>query len=79
MIIPTATILIVNALIFSWIAFTNPEPCPRKYRSTTEKGGLLVNAADIHRYWELDYGGKFVLKANDEIEGIIDTQNRLKD
>lgn len=78
MIIPTATILIVNALIFSWIAFTNPEPCPRKYRSTTENGGLLVNAADVHRYCELDYGGKFVLK-EDIIEEINDTQKRLND
>mgnify|MGYP006093700403 CR=1 FL=1 len=78
MIIPTATILIVNALIFSWIAFTNPEPCPRKYRSTTENGGLLVNAADVHRYCALDYGGKFVLK-EDIIEEINDTQKRLND
>jgi hypothetical protein len=62
MIIPTATLLIVNGLIFSWIAFTTPEPCPRKYRVTTENGGLLASPTDIHRYCELDYGGKFVLK-----------------
>jgi len=62
MIIPTATILIMNALIFSWIAFTNPEPCPRKYRTTIDKGGLLARPSDIHRYCDIDYGGKFVLK-----------------
>ena len=62
MIITTATIIIVQALVVSWIMFTNPEPCPRKYRVTQEKGGVLVNPTDIHRYCELDYGGKFVLK-----------------
>ena len=62
MIITTATIIIVQALVVSWIVFTNPEPCPRKYRVTQEKGGVLVNPTDIHRYCELDYGGKFVLK-----------------
>ena len=62
MIITTGTLLIVNALIVSWIIFTNPEPCPRKYRVTQEHGGVLANSADVHRYCELDYGGKFVLK-----------------
>ena len=62
MIITTATIIIVQALVVSWIVFTNPELCPRKYRVTQEKGGVLVNPTDIHRYCELDYGGKFVLK-----------------
>ena len=62
MIITTATIIIVQALVVSWIVFTNPEPCPRKYRVTQEKGGVLVNPTDIHRYCELDYGRKFVLK-----------------
>ncbi len=62
MIITTATIIIVQALVVSWIVFTNPEPCPRKYRVTQEKGGVLVNSSDVHRYCELDYGGKFVLK-----------------
>jgi len=59
MIITTATIIIVQALVVSWIVFTNPEPCPRKYRVTQEKGGVLVNSSDVHRYCELDYGGKF--------------------
>jgi len=62
MIITTATVIIVQALVVSWIVFTTPEPCPRKYRVTQEKGGVLVNLSDIHRYCELDYGGKFVLK-----------------
>ena len=62
MIITTATIIIVQALVVSWIVFTNPEHCPRKYRVTQERGGVLTNSADVHRYCELDYGGKFVLK-----------------
>ena len=62
MIITTATVIIVQALIVSWIVFTNPEPCPRKYRVTQESGGALASHTDIHRYCELDYGGKWVLK-----------------
>ena len=62
MIITTATIIIVQALVVSWIVFTKPEPCPRKYRVTQEKGGVLVNPSDVHRYCDIDYGGKFVLK-----------------
>ena len=66
MIITTATIIIVQALVVSWIVFTTPEPCPRKYRVTQEHGGVLTNSADVHRYCELDYGGKFVLKEVDK-------------
>ena len=62
MIITTATIIIVQALVVSWIVFTNPEPCPRKYRVTQERGGVLVNPSDVHRYCDIDYGGKLVLK-----------------
>ena len=62
MIITTATIIIVQALIVSWIVFTKPEPCPRKYRVTQEDGGVLANLSDIHRYCGLDYGGNWVLK-----------------
>ena len=43
MIITTATIIIVQALVVSWIVFTTPEPCPRKYRVTQEEGGVLAN------------------------------------
>ena len=62
MVITTATLIIVQALVVSWIVFTRPEPCPRKYRVIQERGGELANLSDIHRYCELDYGGKFVLK-----------------
>ena len=60
--ITTINLLIVGVGLFSYFAFTHPEPCPRKYRVTQEHGGVLVNSADVHRYCELDYGGKFVLK-----------------
>ena len=66
MIIPTATIIIVQALVVSWIVFTTPEPCPRKYMVTKEQGGELAILADIHRYCTLDYGGRFVLKEVDK-------------
>ena len=58
MIITTATIIIVQALIVSWFVFTRPEPCPREYRTT--RTHLLFEKC------ELDYGGKFVLKEVDK-------------
>ena len=64
--ITTINLLIVGVGLFSYFAFTSPEPCPRKYRVTLEQGGALVNMVDIHRYCELDYGGKFVLKEIDK-------------
>ena len=64
--ITTINLLIVGVGLFSYFAFSSPEPCPRKYRVTLEQGGALVNMADIHRYCELDYGGKFVLKEIDK-------------
>ena len=57
MIITTATIIIVQALVVSWFIFTRPEPCPRKYKVTHTH--LLFEKC------ELDYGGKFVLKDNE--------------
>ena len=57
MIIPTTTIIIIQALIVSWYVFTRPEPCPREYRTT--RTHLLFEKC------ELDYGGKFVLKDED--------------
>jgi hypothetical protein len=57
MIITTATVIIVQALIVSWLVFTRPEPCPREYRTT--RTHLLFEKC------ELDYGGKFVLKDNE--------------
>ena len=56
MIITTATVIIVQALIVSWLVFTRPEPYPREYRTT--RTHLLFEKC------ELDYGGKFVLKDN---------------
>ena len=58
MIITTATVIIVQALVVSWIVFTRPEPCPREYRTT--RTHLLFEKC------ELDYGGKFVLKEVDK-------------
>ena len=63
--ITTINLLIVIVALFSYFAFTSPVPCPRKYRVTQERGGVLANPTDIHRYCELDYGGKFVLKDED--------------
>ena len=60
--ITTFNLIIVIVSLFSYFAFTAPEDCPRKYRVTQEKGGVLVNPTDIHRYYELDYGGRFKLK-----------------
>jgi len=54
--------LIVQALILSWIFFTTPEDCPRKYRVTQNEGGILTQPSDIYRHCVLDYGGKWVLK-----------------
>ena len=78
MVITTTTLIIVQALIVGWIVFTRPDRCPRKYGVTQERGGVLENSADIHRYCELDYGGKFVLK-EEYIDEIIDQQQRLQD
>ena len=64
--ITTINLLIFGVGLFSYFAFTHPEPCPRKYRVTLEEGGALVNPSDIHRYCELDYGGKFVLREVDK-------------
>ena len=64
--ITTINLLIVGVGLFSYFAFTSPEPCPRKYRVTLEQGGALVIPADIHRYCKLDYGGRFVLREVDK-------------
>ena len=63
--ITTINLLIVIVALFSYFAFTSPEPCPRKYRVVKNQGGELAILADIHRYCELDYGGRFVLKDED--------------
>ena len=78
MIIATTTMIMIQVIIVGCVLWMNPEPCPRKYRVIQEEGGLLANMSDIHRYCELDYGGKFMLK-EEYIEEIIDAQERLKD
>ena len=60
--VTTFNLIIVIVSLFSYFAFTAPEDCPRKYRVTQEKGGVLVQPSDIFRYCELDYGAKWVLK-----------------
>ena len=54
--ITTINLMIFGAGLFSYFAFTHPEPCPRKYRVTQEEGGVLASPVDIHRYCELGYG-----------------------
>ena len=60
--ITTINLLIVIVALFSYFAFTSPEPCPRKYMVTKNHGGELAILADIHRHCELDYGHKWKLK-----------------
>ena len=64
--ITTINLLIVGVALFSYFAFTSPEPCPRKYMVTKNHGGELSILADIYRHCELDYGGRFVLKEVDK-------------
>ena len=62
MIITTTTMIIVQVIVVGCVLWITPEPCPRKYRVTQDKGGELAHASDIFRYCTLDYGGKFILK-----------------
>ena len=62
MIVSVTHMIIAQALIIGGIIWTTPDPCPRKYRVTQEKGGILASPSDIFRYCKLDYGGKFVLR-----------------
>ena len=66
MIITATALFIIQFLIIGGIIWTTPDPCPRKYRVTQEKGGMLASRTDIYRYCELDYGGKWKIK--DEYE-----------
>ena len=43
MITPT-TMLIIQAIIVTWIVVTNPEPCPKKY---VDLGGDVSNYCEI--------------------------------
>ena len=58
----TINLLILGVSIFSYFAFTTPQDCPRKYRVLKEKGGVLHNLGEVHRYCELDYGLKLKLR-----------------
>ena len=62
MIITTTTIILIQAIAVGCIIWTTPDPCPRKYRVTQEKGGMLASRTDIYRYCELDYGGNWKIK-----------------
>jgi len=66
MIVTTTTMFILQSLILGGIIWTTPEPCPRKYKVLQEDGGVLAKYSDIHRYCDLDYGGKWKIK--DEYE-----------
>jgi hypothetical protein len=46
--ITVTTMFIVQVIIVSWIAITNPEPCPKKYM---DMGG------DVTQYCELTSAG----------------------
>ena len=48
MIITTTAMFIIQTIIVSWIAFTLPEPCPKKYM---DMGG------DVTQYCELTSAG----------------------
>ena len=61
-IIATWKVMAAVLLIAGTIMWTDPTPCPRKYRVTQEQGGVLTYLGDIHKYCTLDYGGKFILK-----------------
>jgi len=42
--ITTTTMLIIQAIIVTWIVVTNPEPCPKKY---VDLGGDVSNYCEI--------------------------------
>jgi hypothetical protein len=48
--ITTINLIIVGVSLFSYFAFTSPEPCPRKYRVLQEDGGILT----ITLYQDID-------------------------
>ena len=66
MIITTTTLIFIQAIVVGCVIWTTPDPCPRKYKVLQEDGGELSEYADIHRYCDLDYGGKWKIK--DELE-----------
>ena len=49
MIITTTTMMLVQAIIVTWIMMTAPEPCPQEY--------LKLDWAGLHEYCELTPAG----------------------
>jgi len=62
MIIATTTLIIIQVIAVGCVIWTTPDPCPRKYKVLQEDGGELAKYSDIHRYCDLDYGGKWKIK-----------------
>ena len=62
MIITTTTLIIIQVIAVGCVIWTTPDPCPRKYKVLQEDGGVLAKYSDIHRYCDLDYGGKWKIK-----------------
>ena len=62
MIISTTTLFIFQVIAVGCVIWTTPDPCPRKYKVLQEDGGMLAEYSDIHRYCDLDYGGKWKIK-----------------
>ena len=58
----------IGISLFGWFAYDRPQDCPRKYRVTQEKGGVLSDLGQIHEYCELDYGHRWKLKKEYEEE-----------
>ena len=66
MIVKTVTLIIIYVMVVGCVIWTTPEPCPRKYKVLQENGGMLAKPSDIHRYCDLDYGGKWKIKDRPE-------------
>jgi len=66
MIVKITTLIIIYAMVAGCVIWTTPEPCPRKYKVLQENGGELAKYSDIHRYCDLDYGGKWKIKDRPE-------------
>ena len=51
-IIPVEIMVVVGLCIFGWLAWTNPAPCPKEYRT---RGGDIVEYCDFdpNRGWIL--------------------------
>jgi hypothetical protein len=56
MIIPTTTIILVQAIMVTWIMVTAPEPCPKEYMKYTQ----LVKVCKLQ--WLPSGGSQWVLR-----------------